>query len=254
LNWLKIVAFAAVTVAVLPILFLLFEGLGPLRDPAGYGPQVFSSILLTIVSSAIAVGIEVVVFTPAAYYFARNPNSVLETVSDLPASVPHPIIGVALLLIDSPLTPTGKFLDSLGINFFDTLTGLVVALVVISTPVYIKAVEPFFASMNESHESFAKGLGASELRTYASVVIPNSLRGVLSASLISLSRSMSEFGSIAIIAYSVFSVYPAPVLIYQYFSSTGLSPAITASAVMILVGLALMAALRVVNAKLVIRP
>lgn len=218
----------------------------------GYSPTVLKSIALTLSSSAVAVGIEVAAFTPAAYYLARKPNKLLETMADLPAAVPHPIIGVALLLIDSPITPTGRFLNTIGINFFDTFTGLTVALVVVSTPVYIKAVQPFFTSMNRSHENFALSLGASQFRTFTTVVLPNSLRGLLSASLIALSRSMSEFGSIAIIAYTVlaapfYGVYPAPVLIYQYYTSTGLGPAVTASAVMILVGLALMTALRFVN-------
>ena len=212
----------------------------------------FRSIELTLISSAIAAVVSVALFTPLVYYFARNKNSVGETLSDIPASIPHPIIGVAILVIASPLTPFGKFLLSIGINFFDSFLGLIVALTIVSAPIYIKSMQPFFQSMNIAHENYALGLGASKFRTFVSVVLPNSGKGILSASLISMSRAMSEFGSISIVAYYVlqqpfYGVNPAPVLIFQYYTYYGLGAAVTASAVMILVSIAMMILLRLVK-------
>lgn len=57
--------------------------------------------------------VDVLLLTPLAYYLARSRDRVAETLVDVPASVPHPIIGVALLILDSPLTPSGRFLLSL---------------------------------------------------------------------------------------------------------------------------------------------
>ena len=104
--------------------------------------------------------------------------------------------------------------------------------------------------MNRSHENFAMGLGASKLRTFVSVVLPNSNRGILGAALISMSRAMSEFGSIAIVAYYVlypkffFGVSPASIYIYNLYTYSGLVGALTASAVMIIVSVSIMVALR----------
>ena len=64
---------------------------------------------------------------------------------------------------------------------------------------------------------------------------------------------MSEFGSIAIVAYELlspkafFGVSPASVLIFDLYTFTGLQGAVTASAVLILVSLAMMIALRFVG-------
>jgi molybdate/tungstate transport system permease protein len=200
------------------------------------------------------VAAEVVFFTPLSYYLARNRNLIAETLADIPASIPHPIIGIALVIIDSPFTTTGRFLTSIGINFFNSLLGMVVALTIISAPIYIKAMQPFFESMNRAPEDFALGLGASRLRTFVQVALPNSSRGILGASLIALSRAMSEFGSIAIVAYLVLQApfglsgaTPASVLIYDFYSSNGLNAAVTASAVMIAVSLPIMVALRIAN-------
>jgi len=190
-----------------------------------------------------------------AYYLARSSDRLAESLVDLPASVPHPIVGVALLVLDSPLTPTGRFLISHGVNFYDTFLGLVVALVVMSAPIYVKSLQPYFESRDSSPENFAMGMGTSRLRALFSVVLPSSSAGLESASLISMSRALSEFGSISILAYYVLQypfsgVSPASVTIYNLFTGAapgGLDAAVTASAVMILVSLPIALAARLVR-------
>ena len=245
MNWLRLISVASVLLLLVPILVLLYYGLGPFRDPVGYSAEVFDSIGLTLFASALAVIVDLVLFTPLAYYLARGKDRVTESLVDIPVSVPHPIIGVALLILDSPVTPTGKFLLSLDINFYNTILGLVTALVIMSAPIYVKSMEPYFESKDSSPEEFAMGMGASKLRTLYSVVLPNSRDGLTSASLISMSRALSEFGSISIIAFYVlqypfYGVSPASVTIYEFFSGNmagGLNAAVTASAAMILVAI-----------------
>jgi molybdate/tungstate transport system permease protein len=245
LNWLRLISEVALILLLIPIAVLLFYGLGPLRDSQGLSSTVFNSILLTLVSSALALVVNVLLFTPLAYHLARSGDRVSDALVDIPVSVPHPIIGVALLILDSPQTPTGKLLLSAGINFYNTFLGLVVALVIMSGPIYVRAMQPIFEARDASPENFARGLGASPLRTLYSVVLPNSVGGTISASLISMSRAMSEFGSISIIAYYVlqypfYGVSAASVTIFNLFSGAvpgGLNAAVTASAVMILVAL-----------------
>lgn len=252
MNWLKLISYATLALLVIPVALLLFEGFGPLNTATGYSLQVFRSIALTLISSAIAAFACAVLFTPLSYYFARHTSKASQTLADIPATIPHPIVGVALLILASPLTPFGRFLISIGINLFNTVLGLVVALVLVSAPIYIKAMQPYFESMNQSSENFAHGLGASKFAAFVSVVMPNSGRGILNASLIAMSRAMSEFGSIAILAYYVltppfYGVSSISVLIFNLYSYSGLAAAVTASAVTILVSFALMFALRFVQ-------
>lgn len=241
---------------VIPVLALIYWGFGPLFSPLGDSAEVFRSIEVTLLAAGLTVVAEVVLFTPLSYHLARSKNEIAETLSDIPASIPHPIIGIALVVLDSPLTPSGRFLNSIGINFFDTLLGMVAALVIVSAPIYIKAMQPFFESMNRAPEDFALGMGASRFRTFMSVALPNSGTGIVSASLIALSRAMSEFGSIVIVAYAILSfplglggVSPASVLIFNLYSSNGLNAAVTASAVLILISIPIMVALRLVKRK-----
>ena len=256
MNWLRLLAYIPLGLLIVPVIALLYWGFGPMLSPLGYNFEVFRSILLTIVASALTVVAEILLFTPLSYYLARNKNGLAETLADIPASIPHPIIGIALVVIDSPLTPSGRFLLSIGLNFFNTMLGLVAALTIISAPIYIKAMQPFFESMNRAPEDFALGLGASRLTTFISVVLPNSLRGILGASLIALSRAMSEFGSVAIIAYILLSApfglagaSPASVTIFNLYDAGDLNAAVTASAVLIAVSIPLMVALRLVRGR-----
>jgi molybdate/tungstate transport system permease protein len=238
-----------------PILVLLYEGFGPLRNPAGYSVTIFRSIELSLFSSAVTVLVCIALFTPLAYHLARNNDPAAATLSDIPASIPHPIVGIAILLLASPVTPFGQLLAMLGINIFDSILGLVIALTIVSAPIYIKSMQPFFQSMNLSPEHFSLGLGASRVRTFLFVVLPRTRKGILNASLISMSRALSEYGSIVIIAYiiasqptfSFYGVSPASVLIVTLFSYTGLTVVPTASAVMIMVSIALMVGLRIAN-------
>jgi len=245
MNWLRLISVASLLLLLVPIFVVLYYGLGPFRDAAGFSFQVLRSIELTLFSSALAVVADFVLFTPLAYYLARGNDRITESLVDIPVSVPHPIIGVALLILDSPVTPTGQFLLGLHINFYNTILGLVTALVIMSAPIYVKSMEPYFESKDPSPEEFAMGMGASRLRTLYSIVLPNSYDGLSSASLISMSRALSEFGSISIIAFYVlqfpfYGVSPASVTIYEFFSgniSGGLNAAVTASAAMILVAI-----------------
>ncbi len=245
MNWLRIISLASVFLLLTPVAVLLYYGLGPFRTPEGYTLGVFQSIELSLVSSILAAVIDVVVFTPLAYYLARGKDSLTESLVDIPAGIPHPIIGLALLILNSPLTPTGRFLLFFGINFFNSILGLVVALVIMSASVYVKTMQPYFESRDPSAEDFAMGMGASRVKTLLLVVIPDSLKGVVSASLIAMSRALGEFGSISIITFYVlqypfYGVSPASVTIFQLFNGAvpgGLNAAVTASAAMILVAL-----------------
>jgi len=245
MNWLRVIALVSLFLLLIPVAVLLYYGLGPMRSSAGYSITVLHSIELTLFSSALAAMVDVALFTPLAYYLARGRDRFAETLVDIPVSIPHPIVGVALVILDSPRTATGMFLTSLGINFYNTILGLVVALVIMSAPIYVKAMQPYFESKDTAPEDFAMGMGASRLRTMLSVVLPSSVPGIESASLIAMSRALSEFGSISIIAYYVlqypfYGVSPASVTIYALFSgavSGGLDAAVTASAVMILISL-----------------
>lgn len=197
----KLLAFFLAFLLIFPILAILYYGYGPYFSKSyAFGNAIITSIELTFFASSVSVAIIIVLFTPLAYYLARHKNPVIEAFVDIPASVPHPVVGIALLFIDSPLNPLGRFLSSHGINFFYTYLGLILALTIVSSPIYIRAMQNFYEGVPKSYEYFAFSLGASEFRTFFRVVLPSSIRGIISAGLTSMARAISEFGSVVIVA------------------------------------------------------
>ena len=237
---------------IMPIVVLLYYGFAVYRSSAGLSNQVFESILLTLVTSAISAAFVFLLFTPLAYELAMSSHSGLESISDIPASIPHPVVGIAFLILGSPFTPTGRFLSSIGISFFDSIQGIVVALTFVSAPIYIRTMQSVFSSRKQDTDLYTMSLGTSRIRMLYGAILPSLKRETLFAGLTSMSRGMSEFGSIAILAYYV-TQYPfagvsnASVLIYNYYGYLGPGVAVTASALMIVVSMAVLAAARLLG-------
>ena len=232
-------------ILVIPIALILIYGFYFYRSATGFGIAVFRSIALTILTSGLSAIIIFIVFTPLAYELAGRAHRAMETISDIPASIPHPVVGIAFLIMDSPITPTGRFLNSIGLNLFDSIQGIVIALTFVATPIYVRSMQSVFAARNAFPDLYAESLVASRLRVLYRSALPAVKREAVYSSLTAMSRGMSEFGSIAILAYYV-TQYPfsgvsnASVLIFQYYSFYGPQGAITASAVMIVFSLLLL--------------
>lgn len=232
-----------------PILLLLYYGFAVFHLFSGLNTVLFRSIELTLAASGLSAAITFLVFTPLSYELARRSHRIMDIISDIPASIPHPIVGIAILLLDSPITPTGRFLLSIGINFFDTIAGMTVALSFVSAPIYIRAVQSLLSSNPVDPEIYGKTLGMGRLHMLYSILIPQESRGFLSASLTAMSRGMSEFGSIAIVSYYIIGGYfngvePVSVLIYKQYGYSGPALAVTSSAILIIVSMLVLLAIK----------
>lgn len=237
---------------VIPIFYLLFYGYGPFFvASSAFSSSLLSAIALTFFSSAVSIIIIVFLFTPLAYYLARHKNPIIETLVDVPASIPHPLVGIALVFIDSPTNPLGYFLYYHGITFYYSYLGLILALIIVSSPIYIRSMQNFFESLPRSYEIYAMSLGASELRVFFFVVLPQAVKGIISAGLTSIARAISEFGSVVIIAPYVNGWifngdYVASVYIYNEFL-TYFNASVSAAASLLLFSIILIIVIRVIS-------
>ncbi len=242
-----IIAYSAIALALLlsPFVALLYYGYGPFFDYRyAFDETLLRSIGLTFFASSLAMAIDVILFTPLAYLLARRGNAIMNALADVPASVPHPLVGIALALLSSPQTAVGRALRSLGLELFDTYAGLITALVIVSAPVYIRAAQSYFEALPREPELMAMSMGAGELRVFW-LVLRSSVRGLLASGLTATSRAISEFGSVAVIAYYVSGppfglASPASVYIWNLFETYYLS-AISATATLFLFSLAVLA-------------
>jgi len=251
-NTLKIISFFSIVLLILPIAYLVYYGYGPfLVGKEAFNRLLLSTIAFTFFSAGVSVLTVVAVFTPISYFLARHANPIMEAIVDIPASIPHPLVGVALVFIDSPITPLGKLLYDHGIDFFYSYLGVFLALMIVTSPIYIRSMQNFFKSMPKDPEIYAMSFGFSEFYVFSRVVLRRSLGGMLSSGMTSVARAISEFGSVVIIApYVTGWIFngdcTSSVYIYNEFQ-TYFNASVTAAATLILFSIILITITRAIN-------
>jgi molybdate/tungstate transport system permease protein len=243
-----------VVVAIVSSLFLLFilapvAGLvafGGARGLASLGSdrELRASLLLTATTATIATILGVIGATPLAYLLARRQfmgRSVVSALMDLPLVIPHPVAGIALLLVLGRGSPVGGALYAAGLRVASSPVGIVCAMLFVSAPLYVSAAREAFARVDARYESVARTLGDDAWRAFRRVTLPLSARGLTAAAVVMWARAVSEFGAIVILTYNP---KVASVLSYDRFTSYGLSEALPVAAVLVLFALVPLAALR----------
>ena len=244
----------SVVVALAASLFLLFVA-APLIGLVGSGgarglrallsdAELRGAILLTIGTATLATLLGVVGATPVAYALARGRfrgRSLLAALLDLPLLIPHPVAGIALLLVLGRNTPLGSGLWALGMQITGSVTGIVCAMLFVSAPLYVSAAREAFDRVDPRFEGVARTLGDSRYQALRRVTFPLAWRGLLAAAIVMWARAVSEFGAIVILVYNP---KVASVLSYERFTAFGLRDALPVAAVLVLLALIPLAALR----------
>jgi molybdate/tungstate transport system permease protein len=211
--------------------------------------EVFDSIMLTLKTSFYAVLFVAITGIPLAYLIARYDfygKSILESLLDIPVMVPHTAAGIALLVTFNG-GKIGIFFASIGLEFIDTTTGIMIAMMFLSAPFLINGAKEGFKKVDIKYEHMARTLGASRLNTFFVIVLPNARNDILNGALMMWSRGLGEFGAVVIIAYHPMV---SPVLIYDRFNNFGLSYSAPVAAAMIFISVSIFLIIRFVNNKL----
>ncbi len=191
----------------------------------------------SLLAATIATAVLTLVSVPLGYVLARahfRGKTIVESLIDLPLVVPHPVVGVMLLV-----TFGSRGIIPLGIE--DTFWGVVSAMIFVSFPLAVDAVKLGFVNVDPMLEYVARSLGASSLRTFLTVSLPLCYRNILAGAILAFARALSEVGSLLVLA-----PYPetVTVLIIKWFDTFGLPYAVAVSSLYLLLVLALFLALR----------
>jgi len=201
-------------------------------------PEVMGSIFLTFRSALFATFFAIVFGTPLSFLVARKNfwgKKIVEAIIDIPIMVPHTAAGIGLLVVFGG-GHISNFFKLFGISFVGTEWGIVLAMAFVSIPFYLSSVRDGFLSIDKNIEYVAKSLGASQLQVFFRVMLPLSLRWILSGTLLMWGRGISEFGAVVVLAYHPMV---APVLIYDRFTSYGLKSSRPVAVLLILMFLAI---------------
>lgn len=222
-----------------PLLALLAGAPGATVRAALHDRDLQGAILVSLGAATIAVLLGLLLGTPLGYLLERDrlpARGLIQALLTLPLVIPHPVAGIALLLVFSKGRLLGALLeDRLGVEVVSAWPGIVLAMLFVSAPLVVQGAVQGFRIADPRLERIAESLGATPTQAFRRVALPLARPSLVAGAMSAFARAVSEFGSIVVLAYFPRS---APVLIWDRFTAYGLDAALPATGVLLLVSLA----------------
>jgi sulfate transport system permease protein len=190
----------------LPLVAVFTEALRRGIDPvieALTDPDGLAAIRLTLIVAAIAVPANLVFGIAAAWAIAKfefRGKAFLITLIDLPFSVSPVVAGLVYVLLYSSHGWFGPLLQSWGIQVIFAVPGIVLATIFVTFPFVARELIPLMEEQGTTDEEAALSLGASGLRTFFTVTLPNVKWALLYGVLLCNARAMGEFGAVSVVS------------------------------------------------------
>jgi len=194
----------------LPLAALMGDGL-----QAGLGgmwsairaPVAWHALKLTLWTAAVMVVINTVMGTLTALVLVRFDfpgKALLNAVVDLPLAIPTLVTGVMLVVLYGPQQVLGAWLEgATGQRVIFAPPAIVLALLFVTFPFVVRAVQPVLLNLDRSPEDAAATLGAGAWMTFRRVLLPALAVPMASGALLSFARAIGEFGAIVIVAGNI---------------------------------------------------
>jgi molybdate transport system permease protein len=211
-------------------------------------PVVKDAFVVSMKTSLIAQLLIVGFGTPAAFLLAsrRFPgHSLALLLVELPLVLPPAVAGIALLAAFGRFGLLGHELDALGISIGFTQTAVILAVAFVESPFYVRGAIAAFEGVDPDLIAAARTLGAGPWRVFGRIALPLAVGGLGAASALALARGLGEFGATIIFAGSLQGVTQTlPLAIYAELDQD-FDVALAISALFVLVGAAILIALKV---------
>jgi molybdate transport system permease protein len=210
---------------------------------------IVSAIQVSLITTSVSTIVCFAFGIPLAYILSRYNfwgKRVLDTAVDLPMVLPPTVAGISLILFLGPNTPLGTFLHYNGIDIIFTWKAIILAQIFVSAPFFIRAVTTTFSGVPRDLELAARNLGASPIRTFYTVTLPLSARGVFAGWAMMWARAMGEFGATIMVSNNVpGQSYTLTTAIYWEFWSGGLFQSISAAVVLLTITFIVLISVRI---------
>jgi sulfate transport system permease protein len=227
------------------------HGLAPVID-ALRQPEVIFAFQLTlsaafwavVINTTFGVGISLLL---VRYTFPGRRT--LNALVDLPLAVSPVVVGLSLVLVYSGRTGwLGGALEQAGLQVIYAPPGIILATAFVSMPLVIREIVPVLQEIGTEQEQAASSLGASGLQTFARITLPAIRWALLYGVVLSLARSLGEFGAVKIVSGGVaMRTQTATLLVEERYQQFGVENSIIAYTAAFILALIAVLALVVVT-------
>jgi len=227
------------------------QGLAPVLD-ALQQPEVVFAFKLTLSVAFWAVLINTafgIVISLLLVRYTFPGRRALSAMIDVPLSVSPIVVGLALLLVYSGRTGwMGRALESAGLQIIYAPPGMIMATAFVSLPLVIRELVPVLTEIGTEQEQAARSLGASPLQSFLRITLPAIKWALLYGVVLSLARSLGEFGAVKIVSGGVaMRTQTATLLVEERYQQFGVENTITAYTASFILALIAVLALVVVT-------
>jgi sulfate/thiosulfate transport system permease protein len=196
--------------------------------------QAVAALRLTLIASVIVMLINAVAGTLIAWVLARDEfpgKSIVNSLIDLPFALPTIVAGLTLLAFYGPDSPVG-------VDLAFTRASVVLALLFVTLPFVVRAVQPVLLELDTEMEQAAESLGAGRRTVFRRIVLPNLVPAIIAGGGLAFARAVGEFGSLVLIAGNIpFETQAASVFIFGLVESDDSTGAAAVSVVLLLIAL-----------------
>lgn len=200
--------------------------------------QAVDALRFTLLISLAVAAINAVMGTVIAWVLVRDDfrgKRIVNAIIDLPFALPTIVAGLTLLAL-------------YGEAIAFTRWAVLLALLFVTLPFVVRAVQPVLIELDRDMEEAAASLGATPLTIFRRIVFPNLIPALVSGVALAFARAVGEFGSIVLISGNIpFQTQVASVYAYKQLESDNISGAAAVSVVLLALSLAVLVALRVVE-------
>jgi len=183
---------------------------------------------------------------PIAYWIVYSPRRwkfLVEAIVALPLVLPPTVLGFYVLVAIGPMSPVGRAYARLvghGLPF--TFEGLLIASVLYSMPFAVQPFSAEFASVDRRLLEASWSLGVSRLATFRRVVLPLSIRGLVTGIVLSFAHTLGEFGVVLMVGGNVPGVTrTVSISIYDAVQSLDYQSAARTSALLLVISFVILA-------------
>jgi sulfate transport system permease protein len=163
-------------------------------------------------------------------------KSVVNALIDLPFALPTIVAGLTLLAVYGPRSP-------LGVDVSYTRAAIALALLFVTLPFVVRAVQPVLLELDRETEQAAASLGAGPATIFRRIVLPNLLPAILSGAALSFGKAVGEFGAVVLISGNIpFDTEVASVHIFKAIEGDDPEAAAAVSVVLLVLSFAVLVA------------
>ncbi len=204
-------------------------------------PEGLSALKFTVVISLIVAVIDSITGLAIAWVLVRDDfpgKKFVNALIDLPFALPTIVAGLTLLALYGKGSP-------LGIDVSSTRIGVLLALLFVTLPFVVRAVQPVLVELDRDVEEAASSLGAKPFTTFRRVVLPSLRSAILSGAGLAFARSLGEFGAIILISGNLpYKTEMASVFIFNQLENGNQAGAAAVSVVLLVASFLLLLGLR----------